>query len=124
MNTVLTLEFEPNTPFRYASYCEALQFGKIVSRRFFEISPSSIKEIAPGAVVAPLISSGADCIDIGRLLVDADYTGPFCVIADSLPDAAMVRRELKNQFPGLDLRLVSHAEAANVDRPRESRARA
>lgn len=94
-------------------YCTSCKpSGKVVCTRYEEFSTEMVRKLAPKSVVAPLFAPEFDCIDVGKRLVDAGFTGKFCVVAEpTLPNMVMVSRELRRQFSGLDLRLMSHRDA-------------
>lgn len=89
----------------------------VVYTRFQDLGSEMLRELSPRSVRAPLFADRFDCIDVGRHLASAQFPGKFCVVADTLPDANMVERELRRQFPKLDLCLVSGDEAGVMDPP-------
>lgn len=90
--------------------------------RFDEFGARMLAELAPSSVLAPLFSARFDCVDVANCLARAAYPGRFCVIAEALPDKAMVERELTRQFPALDLHVVTHGEVLSELRPIPRRA--
>jgi hypothetical protein len=81
----------------------------IVALPWARLSAAVVAEIAPGLVIAPLMAEGVDFLDIGARLRAAGYAGPVHVLAPPLPDPAAVLRELRCQFPGLDLTILPAA---------------
>ena len=58
-----------------------------------------------GAIVSCVISAEYDAMDLCKLLAQEHYTGNVIFLTGLLPRPAMVLRELRSQFPNLNLEL-------------------
>jgi|APEBP8051073178_1049388.scaffolds.fasta_scaffold00020_249 hypothetical protein len=65
-----------------------------------------VDKVAPEMVVLPLMANGQDAVQVITRLDELSYAGQVVVLAPTLPDPAMVERELRATAPGLRLRLV------------------
>lgn len=99
-----------------------IQSAGVLYTSFDDFGTQMVRKLAPQSVLSPLFSDRFDCIDVGRCLATAEFSGMFCVLADTLPNTAMVQRELERQFPSLDLRVISHEDARADVSPEPCRA--
>jgi hypothetical protein len=83
--------------------------------QFNEISPESLARWQPDLVLSPLVGNGFDCFDLAEVLARAGFRGRYRAAVDTLPDPAVVRREIAAQFPGLDFDLLMIAERVSAD---------
>lgn len=82
----------------------------VVCLPFAEVTPEALDRIRPDIVFSSLVGPGFDCFDLAERLAAAGYRGKFRAIAPTVPDPALVRREITDRFPGLDFDLVVLAE--------------
>lgn len=61
---------------------------------------------APGLILSPLVTPHFDAIDLGHALDRRGYRGRFLAVAESLPDAPLVRREMQDHLPRLNVGLL------------------
>jgi len=73
---------------------------------FDEVSTQALEELRPDVVLTPLVDAGFDCLDLAERLVAAGYRGKLRAVAPTVPDPALVRREIADRFPQLDFDLV------------------
>lgn len=78
----------------------------LVVTRFDMIGPPMLREVAPYAVVAPLIGAGWDITDLALRLESARFGGHLLAISAPLPRRQLVLRELRNSFPKLNIDLL------------------
>ncbi len=73
------------------------------------LSPETLCQIAPDHVVSWLFCARYDAYDVAHLLTKAQFRGTYHAVAAHLPKKALVTREIRACFPGLDFRLVCPA---------------
>ena len=71
-----------------------------------EIDGAYLTQMQPDIVVAPLVTSSFDCVDLAARLSEANFEGRFRILTAFLPNPAMVHREMSTQFPNLDFDLI------------------
>lgn len=57
-------------------------------------------------ILTPLIAKKFDALEMAKRLSDLGYTGQYKAVVSSLPDCAMVIREIKGLNPHLDFDIV------------------
>jgi len=65
--------------------------------------------VQPDAVIAPLIASGWDIVDLGMMLQDMGYCRDLYALTRPLPRAELVLREVGAVCPRLTVRLLEIA---------------
>lgn len=80
---------------------------------FAALTSAILDTVAPDIILSPLMGDNFDVLDIAQRLSNLNFEGRYRVIADSLPDAQMVRREVCNHAPSLDFDLLTMPPAAN-----------
>ena len=65
-----------------------------------------LDKVQPDAIVAPLIASDWDVVDLGVLLQDMGYEGALYAMTRPLPRAELVLREVGAVCPRLTVRLL------------------
>ncbi|MCC5968465.1 MAG: hypothetical protein JJU15_00780 [Pararhodobacter sp.] len=68
-----------------------------------------LAQIAPDAVIGPLIGPGWDSLDLGIALEELGYEGTFYILTRPLPRAELVLRELRGCCPTLTIKLIETA---------------
>lgn len=71
-----------------------------------DLHDGKIQEIAPDLVLSPLMSKGFDAIDVAERLRAADFAGRYCAVANDVPNADIIRREVKSIAPQLAFDLL------------------
>lgn len=79
----------------------------VAHRRFAELRPALLAELAPTVVVMPLFSAGQDALSMIEALEAAGFAGRILVIAPTLPRPRLVERELRAAGPGDRLTLMT-----------------
>ncbi len=70
------------------------------------LNSGMLQNIAPEAIVAPLITADYDIVDLGILLEDLGYAGDLYALTRPLPRAELVIREVGAACPRLTVRLL------------------
>lgn len=71
-----------------------------------ELCACKISQFNPALVLSPLVADGFDAFDVAEKLQAADFTGRYRVVANALPDADLIRREIRSVAPALDFDLL------------------
>lgn len=83
-----------------------------------DINTAFLVRIRPDVVLAPLMSSKFDCVDLAAALVRAGFTGRLRALAPFvLPNPNIIRREVKSFFPDLDFDVII-ARPGGLRRPK------
>lgn len=53
------------------------------------------------------VSQNFDCVDIAQILTRVNFTGKYSIVAANVPDPGMIRREVLNLNPKLDLEVLN-----------------
>ncbi len=69
---------------------------------FGELNAETLKNHTPDIILSPLVGDDFDVIEIAEMLVVLGFLGRYRVIAEKLPDADIVRREVAELAAGLD----------------------
>ena len=78
----------------------------------------------PLVVISHVLGRGFDALDLARRLRSLGFRGRYAVLADGLPCPMLVRREIADACPGLDVAMVVEgAPLRPVARSREGRSR-
>lgn len=78
----------------------------VVVARFNDITAAQLAVWRPALVLAPLVGAGFDCFDLAERLTGAGFSGRLRAVVDSLPNPAVVRREIATHFPALDFDVI------------------
>ncbi|MDH3264975.1 MAG: hypothetical protein OEM24_13380 [Paracoccaceae bacterium] len=75
---------------------------------FSAVTAALLKSFDPHFVVSPILTSGFDILDLGTRLWQLRYQGAYRVLTETtLPNPALVLREVRSHCPGLDVDLLS-----------------
>ncbi|MFQ1702614.1 hypothetical protein ACJ5NV_18680 [Loktanella agnita] len=66
----------------------------------------------PEIILSPLVAGHFDALDIAMKLDMLGFTGRYRVVADNLPDAALIRAEVCDLAPELDFDLLLMSDEA------------
>lgn len=69
---------------------------------FSSLSPELMRNVQPEMVLSALVSNDFDAIDLARHLSDLGFQGSYRVIAQRVPDVAIIRAEVALVAPDLD----------------------
>jgi hypothetical protein len=71
-----------------------------------QLNPFTLHRHAPDLVLSPLLSGGFDAVDVAEKLNAARFRGMYRVVADNLPDADIIRGDIRAAAPDLDFDLL------------------
>ena len=86
--------------------------GPVAYAEFEELDENLLALLTPRLVVSPLLSRRFDCIDLAVRLVSLGFGGKYRVIDTSLPDPALIVREVRALAPGLDFAVTEFGPEA------------
>ncbi|WP_161556182.1 hypothetical protein [Mangrovicoccus ximenensis] len=66
---------------------------------FAALTPSLLKALRPPMVIARPVAHDHDCFDLAAMIDEAGLDTVLCLMAGSLPDPEVVRRELAAAYP-------------------------
>lgn len=78
----------------------------VVRASHVEIDEERLAAWKVGLVLSPLVGDSFDCFDVAERLAAADFGGRYRAVVDSLPNPAVVRRDVAAHFPTLDFDVV------------------
>ncbi len=70
------------------------------------LTAQTLNETAPDIILSPLFGDNFDAIDVATQLSELGFTGRYRVIAENVPNAGIIRNEVRNQAPDLDFDLL------------------
>ncbi|MFN7003674.1 MAG: hypothetical protein ACK4NW_09625 [Roseinatronobacter sp.] len=70
------------------------------------LSARMLAQVAPDAIIGPLIADGWDSLDLATTLEDMGYRGNLYILSRPLPRAELVLREVRAFCPALTINLV------------------
>jgi hypothetical protein len=73
---------------------------------FAQLDRSKIRQFRPDLVLSALMSEGFDAFDVAEKLDTLKYRGMYRVVASDLPDAKVIRRDIRLAAPNLDFNLL------------------
>jgi hypothetical protein len=73
---------------------------------FDELTPKVIDAFQPDIILSPLFDDDFDVMDVATTLINMGFEGRYRAITDALPNAGIVRCEVRNHAPGLDFDLL------------------
>lgn len=73
---------------------------------FHELNEMVISMKAPDIILSPLVADEFDAVDIAAKLISYRFEGRYRAIADDVPDASLIRREVRQFAPDLDFDLL------------------
>jgi hypothetical protein len=71
-----------------------------------QLNPFTLRRHAPDLILSPLLSGGFDAVDVAEKLNAARFRGMYRVVADNLPDADIIRSDIRAAAPDLDFDLL------------------
>ncbi|WP_019953690.1 hypothetical protein [Yoonia vestfoldensis] len=71
-----------------------------------QLDPIKILQYDPDLVLSPLVSDGFDAFDVAEKLGAVQFRGMYRVVANDLPDAEIIRRDIRAAAPNLDFDLL------------------
>ena len=95
-----------DVPLELMAALPALARAELDSVSFGKVDIDLIARIDPELVLAPLVGSGFDILDVGSLLLRCGYLGPLRALTAPLPNLNTVRNEVRSHCVGLDFDLL------------------
>ncbi len=74
---------------------------------YHALDPGLVRRTAPDLVMCWLLCARYDAVDVARVLTACRFERPLIVATPALPHPAVVERELRAQFPSLDILMRS-----------------
>ncbi len=84
----------------------------VESVTFSRLNVAVLARVRPDAVIAPLITEGHDILDLCRRLTAFGFGGQVYVMADPLPDAEAVLREIRAECDLLSVDFLAPGDLA------------
>lgn len=75
------------------------------------LTAAAMAAIRPDLVVAPLLDSGFDILDVLGRLDHFGFRGRLCAVSPPLPDPAAVTSEVRGRCRGIDFSLITRPGA-------------
>ena len=85
------------------------QFTHLGMASVLNMKPGEFHELQASRIVSPLISGRYDALDLARKLDSVGFQGEFRTISSTLPDTALVCREIALSYPGVDFDILGTA---------------
>ncbi len=77
--------------------------------RYIEIKSLTaevVQDVEPEIILSPLVGDDFDAVDVAAKLTELQFNGKYRAIADDLPDADLIRSEIRSFAPELDFDLL------------------
>ncbi len=71
-----------------------------------ELNADIVNEKQPDIILSPLVADDFDAVDVAVRLIELRFQGKYRVIADDMPDATLIRKEVRGFAPQLDFDLL------------------
>lgn len=71
-----------------------------------ELNADIVNEKEPDIILSPLVADDFDAVDVAMKLIELRYQGRYRAIAEDLPDADLIRKEVQTFAPQLDFDLL------------------
>ncbi len=71
-----------------------------------QLDQTTLCRFAPHLVLSVLVSRDFDAVDVAQRLAAAQFKGMYRVVANDLPDAGVIRRDIRVAAPQLDFDLI------------------
>lgn len=81
---------------------------------FHEINRCLLSRLCPDVVLSALMGPGFDAIELAALLEELGFSGRYRALVASLPDAGLVRREVRAAAPGVDFDVLATSRVLDV----------
>lgn len=86
---------------RMKAQLDDFQFVEIKS-----LTAEVVRNAAPEIILSPLVADDFDAVDVAAKLIELQFTGKYRAISDTLPDADLIRKEIRSFAPQLDFDLL------------------
>ena len=88
-------------------------FGKFHYTEFADLSRDILCKLCPFIILSPLLDEKFDVVEIAARLQKLGYRGRYRAITETMPNADMIRAEIRNEAPDLDFDLLVMPPIAN-----------
>lgn len=88
-------------------------FGSFHYTEFADLDGKVLRDVDPNIILSPLMDNKFDVIEVVERLRDLGYGGRYRAITEMMPNAEMVRAEIRSYAPNLDFDLLVMPEIAN-----------
>ena len=85
---------------------DTYRISHVTCDAFCKMTRADFEEQSIELVLSALFCAQTDCIEIGQRLHSLGFQGTYLIRADTLPNPAIIKRELRQLYPGLDFRIV------------------
>ncbi|WP_347309817.1 hypothetical protein [Defluviimonas sp. SAOS-178_SWC] len=89
--------------------------GACIAARFEELTLQFLAQVMPDTVLAPLLGSNFDILDLVDRLAKIGFGGALRALTPPLPDLDAVRAEVRSHAAGLDFDLIILPDAGRVN---------
>ncbi|EBA10955.1 hypothetical protein [Roseobacter sp. CCS2] len=80
------------------------------------LTKTTLDDLSPSVILSPLMGDDFDVLDVAMRLVTFGYDGRYRAITENLPDAEMIRKEVRAHAPDLDFDILVMPPVANDNR--------
>lgn len=80
---------------------------KVAFAAIEDITDDFLAIVEPETVISPLLARSFDCADLAERLHMYGFRGRYRAIAADIPNPGLIRREVREAFPGLDFEIIS-----------------
>ena len=93
LSLFLLFQFDPNN--------DGFQFVDIE-----DLNADLVNEKEPDIILSPLVGDDFDAVDVAIKLIELKFKGRYRAISDEMPDAELIRKEVRAFAPQLDFDLL------------------
>lgn len=83
---------------------------KVAFAAIEDVTDDFLSIIEPETVISPLLARSFDCADLAERLHMFGFRGRYRAIADDIPNPGLIRKEVREAFPGLDFEIISDVD--------------
>lgn len=102
---ILVLDLAEDTRIALPRRVVDTDYDKVLASTFAELNAPTFSDFDPEIIVAPLLSKHTDALDLAEYLELLEFRGRLVVVAEKLPNPALVERELRRAAPSLKLEI-------------------
>ncbi|WP_371168658.1 hypothetical protein [Aliiroseovarius sp. 2305UL8-7] len=90
--------------------CDMYRTLPMSHRQFGALGQAGLAELGVSVAISELFHADMDCIEVGQTLHEIGFAGTYLILADDLPNPAIITRELRQLYPGLSFKVCGLAE--------------